>query len=320
MYSSPVPILGDSQIPEAISMSEAIEQMEYAFDLQAAGKLVAPARLSAEMDQAHLMFTCGEMLTETPEYGFRVYNWKALKSARYAEMTPVFSAVDGELQGIILGTFFGAWRTGAIGGVALKSMANPDSRVLALIGTGLQARTQLLAACTVLDLDEVRIYSRSSERCQAFVKQRGLELAESTDSPPLLKMAESVEAAVADADVVITATTSEAPLLRPEWLSAGVHLQNVGPKFKTSHEIPLEVVENCSLLATDALLQAETYGEEFLLPAALRNERLKSLPEIYSTQRQISKSESSWFCSLGLAGTEIVLANFLFNKIKNVSD
>src|SRR5580698_6583812 len=99
-------------------------------------------------------------------------------------------------------------RTGAATGVATRHMSRPDSHIVGLIGTGLQARSQLAAVSEVRKVESVRVYSRDSQRCKDFCQRMneslGLEI-----TP-----AASAEEAVRGADIVITATNSVKPVLQ----------------------------------------------------------------------------------------------------------
>ncbi|MEZ6049401.1 MAG: hypothetical protein R3C11_28240 [Planctomycetaceae bacterium] len=133
-------------------------------------------------------------------------------------MTPLFG-VNGELLGICLGPFLGAWRTGAIGGAIFKKLVSHENPSLALIGTGYQARTQLLAALAVLPLKAITIYGRSASKAKEFCQEtQSLLQTQQLDAPELQRV-DSIQAAVDGADLVITATKSSTPLLQEEWLT-----------------------------------------------------------------------------------------------------
>ena len=297
-------------------MADAIALMEQAFRLHAAGKLIAPPRLQSEVKTGTLMFTCGAIDDPTGNIGFRVYDWKQLSSPDRSEMTPLFSSRDGRVEGLCVGPLLGAWRTGAIGGAILKHVTSIESGKLALVGTGYQARTQLLAAVTALPFEEVEIYGRTIAKASVFVNEMKTQLADAGHPDVRINLANSIEQAVRDADAVISATTSRQPLYREEWLSENVHLHNVGPKFRKAHEIPVEVIDTCDTITTDALAQALSY-DNFLLNGTAAGERLREFSELMQSVQESDKpkrrwnairTERSYCCSIGLAGTELLIA------------
>ena len=115
---------------------------------------------------------------------------------------PLFRAESGEMVALIEADYLGQMRTGAASGVATRVMAREDARIAAIIGTGLQARTQLEAVALARKLEHVRAFGRDRERRESFAKEMS-ERARRAVEP-----ASSAEEAVRGADIVITLTTS----------------------------------------------------------------------------------------------------------------
>jgi len=133
-------------------------------------------------------------------------------------------AETGMPLAIMEGTHISALRTGAVTGVGARYLARKDSRTAGLIGAGVQARTQLDALRAILpDLDHVRIFDLRREACDAFVeycrRQHPAVTVEIVDSP---------EQAVREADVVVTATVADEPIVKADWLAPGVLFAHVG--------------------------------------------------------------------------------------------
>jgi len=214
------------------------------------------------------------------------------------------------LRGLVLGPLLGAVRTGAIGGVAIKHLSRADSHTLGLIGSGFQARTQLAAALAVREFQSVKVFSRDVGSLSRFAEEMSDVL--KCDAQPV----SSAQAACEDADVLLCTTTSKEPVVEAAWLKPGVHLNNVGPKFKDSHEIGTDIIARASRWVTDAPAQAEEYGDRLLVhcePLAGDLETLSSIVSGQAAVRTTSESQAiTLFVSLGLAGTEVVLARALF--------
>ena len=143
-----VRVLTNSDL-KAVGMDLAVKCMEDAFCQHAEGTLVAPGRISSNLDVGQLVFTVGATKGQQPVVGFRCYDLHQLHSPKRDELTAVFSAADGSLLGLVIGPLLGAIRTGAIGGTAIKYLARRDAGTLGLIGAGYQAQTQLAAALAV---------------------------------------------------------------------------------------------------------------------------------------------------------------------------
>src|SRR5438309_2509335 len=106
----------------------------------------------------------------------------------------------------------GAYRTGAATAVAAKALGLPGPATVALIGSGWQAATQALALSRVLELKELRVFSRNADRRAAFAAEQEEQLGVHTIAAP------SAEAAVRGADIVVTVTTSQSPVLQADWV------------------------------------------------------------------------------------------------------
>ena len=306
-----IPVVDDSMVAEKLTMAESVDCMERAFQEHAKGSLSAPARFGSDLGVGQLMFTAGGCRSAGSPLGFRVYDMKQLGSPLHSELVAVFSGDDGGLRGLVVGPYLGALRTGAIGGVAVKHLSRPDATRLAIVGAGTQARTQLMAASSVRDFEDIQIYSRTASRLQAFCE----EMSGAIGKP--VTPSGSAREAVENADVVVCATTSEAPVIRFEWLKSGVHVNAIGPKFKDAHEMDLDMADRCQCLVTDTLVQMEEFGEAFVLSGTEHYDRVVDLAEIVAGTRPARQSETdnTLFYSLGLAGTEVLLADHLFSRI-----
>ncbi|QDT50854.1 L-lysine cyclodeaminase [Symmachiella dynata] len=311
-----IPLFTDDDVRHKLDMPTAIEVMQQAFGRQAAGTLAAPARLQADLEVGKLVFTTGAATDSPSCLGFRVYDVTQLHSPGRAELTAVFNTDDGGLKGMVVGPLLGALRTGAIGGVAIKWLSRPDARVLGILGSGYQARTQLEAAVSVREFSEIHIHSRSVERCAAFAEEASKMTTAIVQSCPSAR--EVVEAA----DVLICATASSVPVFDPAWLRPGVHINTIGPKFHSASELEASVAGKAQRIVTDSLAQAAAFGEDFILYGSDDLARLVSLSDIISGNEPAPRAaeEISLFYSLGLAGTEVLLANQLFELAAAADD
>jgi len=146
--------------------------------------------------------------------------------------------------------YLGQMRTGAASGIATKYMARADATTAGIIGTGLQARTQLEAIAAVRQLSSVRAYSRNPERRAQFAR----EMTERLQLP--VYPAGSAEEAVREAEIVVTATNSSTPVLLGRWLAPGTHVNAIGANFPQKRELDEEAVRRAGIIAVDSREQA----------------------------------------------------------------
>jgi ornithine cyclodeaminase/alanine dehydrogenase-like protein (mu-crystallin family) len=295
-------------------MEELIPLVEEFLRARHSGHAVTPARHSVEFPPfGKLMFTIGGLNTaDRALAGFRVYDTFPTADGEFdAQTLAVWDSRRGALLGLSVGWALGAWRTGAIGGVAIKYMSRQDARRCAVLGTGKQARTQLLAAAACRPLTEVRVYSRDVVRRRQFAA----ELATMIERD--VRPATSARGAVEQADLVICATNSKIPVLEANWLSPGTHVNALGPKILNAHELPTDIAERVTLLATDSIEQANGYVEPHFLAASAAWGQLQDLATLVAAPRPARSDEGiSLFSSCGLAGTEVLLAAHLLERFR----
>jgi ornithine cyclodeaminase/alanine dehydrogenase-like protein (mu-crystallin family) len=298
-------ILGDDDLARMIDMASAIDAVESAFRARTAGTFVAPPRHHVEFPgHGDLVFTIGGTVGGNAVAGFRVYETFAGVSPQRSQIVAVWDARGGALQGLVLGDRLGELRTGAIGGVAIRHMASPAADTVAVIGSGAQARTQLEAAAAVRPLRTVRVYSRSSENRLAFATEMAGRLGLAVT--PVLTAREAVEGA----DIVLCATTSAVPVIDAAWLMPNAHINTVGPKTRTRHELDPAAAERAAVIATDSLEQTRAYRDPFFLDGSPAMARMIDLSELASGRvvARPAATAMTLFCSVGLAGTEVLVA------------
>lgn len=305
-------ILTDAVIESNLDFAvpQAIEAVEQAILAKAEDGLVAPPRFSLAVDNGALVFTAGAETRYAKTIGFRVYDTFPADTPDHVQLVAVYDAEDGRLKGLALGETVGGLRTAAINAVAIRQMARPDAAILGLLGTGFQARFHLLAALAAHPFRRVLVYSRTRERLEAFARDL-----EPLIGQPLHLTASSREV-VSEADALICATNSSTPVFDAAWLRPGVHINSIGPKFVDAHELPLDAARRADVIVTDSLAQVDAYGKPFFLSGADRA-RMVELSEVLAGRQagRLSDDDVTLFCSVGLAGTEVVVADRLLSLI-----
>lgn len=296
----PIPALDDSDVERLADMAELVRVCDSAVAQAASGQLVSPARQRVRLGQGGLVFTVGG---NDELFGFRAYG--SHNDSEQEQVVAVWGRRPRGLRGLVVGELLGAYRTGAIGGAAINRMASYDATTCAVIGTGLQARTQLIACAVVRQLSSVRVYSRSLANRLAFAHQVsdqiGLEVT----------VAHSAAEAIDGAEIVILATSSGSPVIDAAELAPNAHVSTIGPKRASQHELPMEVAEEGWVVATDAPAQVAKEGfRHFLYSSPVP---IRPLGEVrISAQVRYGRTV---FLSAGLAGTEVLVANSLLSNI-----
>jgi ornithine cyclodeaminase/alanine dehydrogenase-like protein (mu-crystallin family) len=231
--------------------------------------------------------------------------------ARYHVL--LYSAADGYLKAMIEADNLGQMRTGAASGLATKLLAKPDARTLGVIGSGRQAFTQVAAVCAVRPIADIRVFSPTPEHRDEFARELERELRVPA------KPAASGEAAVAEADVVITITKSAEPVLRAGWLKPGVHVNAAGANASTRREIDGETVLRSTVRATDQVKQAKEEAAEYrdlISTGRLRWSDVVELGDIVTGKvaGRRGPADVTLYKSLGIALEDIAFAELILKR------
>jgi ornithine cyclodeaminase/alanine dehydrogenase-like protein (mu-crystallin family) len=240
--------------------------------------------------------------------GLKIYS-SARQGLRF--IVPLFQVTTGDLVAMIEADYLGQMRTGAASGVATKLMSRANSRVVGIIGTGLQARTQLEAIANVRKLEEVRACGRDAKRRADFAA----EMTERLNVP--VKAAGSAEEAVRDADIVITSTTSTNPVVEGKWLKPGMHINAIGANFPQKRELDAAAVERCDVIAADSREQAKLESGDLIHvfgSDASRWEKVQELADIVGGKvaGRTDAKQITLFKSNGIAIEDIVVAGRIY--------
>ncbi len=243
-------------------------------------------------------------------YGAKAY-FGGKSGARYH--TFLYAADGGALLAIIESDLFGQLRTGAASGLATELLANPAARSLAIIGTGKQARAQALAVCAVRPIAQVRVYGRNEERRKDFAKALEAELSIET------RPADTAQACIEGADVVVTITKSTEPVCRSEWLADGVHINAAGANSAGRRELDAATVLRAAILVTDDRKQAREEAAEFRDLAAdgrLNWDKVLELGDLVTGKvaGRTSPSEITLFKSLGIGLEDVAFAELVYRR------
>jgi len=211
--------INEAEVRQLLTMPMAIAAVEEVSRKQAEGIVVVHPRRRFELaggDFFHYMAAMdgGAGLVAMKQYTY--------VKGKLCFLVPLYSTETGELLALIEADYMGQLRTGAASGVATKYLAQKLARSAAIIGTGGQARTQLEAIHSVRMLDSVYVYGRNPERRKRFCEEMSESLG--INIYPM----DSSTAAVQNAEIVCTATTSSQPILRGADVIPGVHINAIG--------------------------------------------------------------------------------------------
>ncbi|MEU3625961.1 ornithine cyclodeaminase [Amycolatopsis coloradensis] len=243
--------LGDDEVRAAVPMRDAVKAVRDAFTELAAGHFTQPERL---------VFGDGAVLVMTAHHapsGTAVVKTLSVRLDRDPAILGTVVMAGTATPLVADATAVTTLRTGAVTGVATDLLAPAGAGRLALLGSGAQAADQVRAVATVRELREVAIHSRTTANARALAKRLGEEFPAVS-----FRVAESVEDALADAEIVNCATSSETPLFALSALPENVHVNAIGSFRPSMRELPTELLATASIVVVDQLGAAlEEAGE-----------------------------------------------------------
>jgi len=318
MGANKVLLLSSGDILDLCSMREAIEAVREAFILTSENRVEVPPRI--HLDVPLSKGTCLVMPSHLPDrekIGVKIINLYEENPGKglpfsHALML-VFEASTGQPLGIMEASALTALRTGAACGLATELLSRPESRKMALFGAGFQARFQLEAVAAVRSLEEVLVFDQDRKRAEQFAKQMSDRLGLK------IRVADSAHQAVAEADIISTATTSKVPVLADKDLKPGVHINAIGSYKPAEREIPSETVARARVFVDKRDMALEEAGD-LIIPikeGVFSAEKIVAeIGEVASGKKpgRLSPEEITFFKTVGVAAQDIVLGSKLLEK------
>lgn len=302
--------LDEECVAGLVTMEDALDAVEEVFRASGSGTATNVPRIRVPLTDGTLRITAA-VLRYRGYYGVKVSSTTVFGS-NAGRVFCLYREESGELCAIVQVFAMGALRTGAASGVATKYLANEDASVLGVIGAGRQARTQIEAVCRVRPVQEVRVFSRGEENRDRFcdeLRAGGIEA----------RPVAAAEDAVRGCDVVVTATTSTAPVLLGRWLSPGAHVNAIGANYEHRRELDAETVARAALIATDDREQVRYESTDLAEPVRdgiIGWDDVRAIGEIVAGRAagRSSADDITLFKSLGVAIEDVALAARAFER------
>lgn len=312
-------VLSKNDILQAATMTEAMGAIEEVYAACENKMFDMPRRLQFPMkgDNTLLLMPC----FSGSHFATKIVTVFPQNSKRHLPVTQGVMLLNdnetGETLAILDGTTLTALRTGAVGGVAVRYLANPGATSAGLIGTGTQGKYQLLAACEARHLTDIYLFNRTAGKIPAFID----ELRPLLPGNVNIHTAADIRELAALSDIIITATTSCEPLLPDDgkWLKNKLII-GIGSYKPDMHEFSPALYSLTDKIYVDTMDAIEETGD---LMTPLENhwiERRQILPfsQIVCGKEPVSFPENGThvFKSVGMALFDLFTARLIFNKAK----
>ncbi|HEV7747156.1 MAG TPA: ornithine cyclodeaminase family protein [Pyrinomonadaceae bacterium] len=314
-------ILSHDEVVELLPMKECIAVMRDALIALASGQAHQPLRtIIRPPDAAGLMGLMPSYMSgANAAFGLKAIcvfpENPAIGKDAHQGAVLLFSAETGELQAMMNASAITAIRTAAVSGVATDLLAREAAGKLAILGTGVQARSHLAAMSEVRSIKQCKIASRRMEHAEKFAE----EMSRSFSFP--IEPVATVREAVADADLIVTATNTTEPILEREWISPGAHLNLVGASRPNAREVDSATMAAASVFVDRRVSTINESGDYIFAlnegaigPDHIRAELGEVLKGVWPGRTAID--EITLFKSLGLAIEDLAAAEYLYRNAK----
>ncbi len=301
-------LLTETDVKQILTMALALEAVEDSFRRLAAGETILHYRQRVHIPRKGILNYMAAADGTSGYMGLKIYSI-ARGVARF--LVPLYSADSGQLVALIEADYLGQMRTGAASGVATRLMARQDARTVAVIGTGLQARTQLEAIAAVRKIESIRAFGRDVGRREQYAREMTARLRIAVTA------VSSVEEAVRGADIVITSTNSKSPVLEGRCLEPGMHINAIGVNQAEKRELDAEAVGRCDVIAADSREQSKIEAGDLIQAFgndASQWDRVLEFSDIVAGKLsgRTKPAQITLFKSNGVATEDIVVAGRIY--------
>ena len=294
--------LDEEQVRRHLRMADLIPAMEKALIDFSVGKVTQPVRQVISVDPPGGFY--GIMPALTPEgLGQKIVTFYPPNAEKGIHTHMALIILNDRETGapiaVMDGRLITEMRTAAVSAAATKLLAAKDAKMLAILGSGVQARSHFEALRLVRNFEEIRVWSPTKSHADEFAKEVG---ARST----------SAEEAVRGADVIVTVTSSKTPVLKGKWLKKGAHVNAVGACRPDWRELDDDAICDSVVFVDSRQAAMKESGDVILSGAKIHAE----LGEALAGKVDVDPSETTIFKSLGMAVEDIAAALLVYRAAK----
>ncbi len=300
----------EQDVVEVISLPEAIPALEAGLALEAAGSARNMEKTHQIWGGHHTLHAIGAVVEGAHVVGTKTW---AHTAGGATPLVTLWNSDTGKLEAIIEAFALGQMRTGGISGVATGCMAKADADDLAIIGTGKQSMTQVVAVNAVRPLKRIRVFSPTAENRRAFLARL-----EKLFPTATLVEAASVEEAVKDAPIITLVTRARTPVLTASMIARGAHLNAVGAITPEREEFTQDVFDRISVIAVDMVESVKSLSAEFRKRFGDGDwSQVRPLSELVAAKAERPKdADITLFKAMGMGLSDLALGIEILKRVR----
>lgn len=288
----------EAAVRAQLPMAKAIDLLEDVFDAWKDGRAFNQPRRRMLMPSGAVLHSLAGY-NET-YFGTKVYSTHPKHGAWFHFL--LYDAATARPLALFEANWLGQIRTGAASGLATRRLAREGPATVAVLGSGFQARGQLEAVRAVREVTRVLVWSRRRENAEKFAAEMGAEVAETAD------------AAVQAASIVVTATSAKDPLFAAASVRPGTHICAVGSNAPGRRELPGELFARASAIVADSIEQARIEAGDLIL--GLDEAGWARVEELRDGRVRRDADEITVFKSVGLGLEDVAVAAWVYESLR----
>ncbi|RSK57902.1 ornithine cyclodeaminase family protein [Bacillus canaveralius] len=308
-------LLTQTEIQKLLDPTELLPELIEAFRSYSLNRKIPAqrARSSLKLENTSAIVLFPGLIEHVPAYTIKNH-------AKFPQETPAIKGVihlydieTGALLAIMDSTYITAVRTGLSGAIGTHLLAKKNAEKIAVIGAGTQGKMQLLSLRCLRDFSEVFIYDTVRARASMLINEIKAEI----DAD--FYVCQTLEEAVSDVDIIITATWSREPFLSTHMVKEGVHITTLGPDEPNKAEVSAELIKQASFYCDDRELAVKmgAIGGVGLDSSFIHAE----IGEVINDEAlgRISNHQITIYGSVGLAFQDLAAAWQVYRKAKELN-
>ena len=311
-------IVNQNEVRRLLPMRECMDVMTATLSALARGEAIQPLRTVMRLpEKVGALGVMPSFLANIESMGLKVISVfpgnHGTKYDSHQGAVLLFEAKHGQLLSLMDASAITAIRTAAVSGVATRLLSRYNATTLAILGSGVQARTHLAAMIEARGITRVRVWGRDASRARQFADR------ETERHGITVTTVSTVKEAVADADIICTTTAAPEPILIGEWIAKGTHVNAVGSSVPFTRELDTAAVKNARLFV-DRRESTVNEAGDFLFPkkeGAIDDSHIVGeIGEILvgTVEGRRTADEITLFKSLGLGVEDLAAASHVYGK------
>jgi alanine dehydrogenase len=311
-------LLSENDVRVVLTMPDLIDTMERALDQYSRGAVRQPLRSIVEIGDRHAFYgVMPAYVTEPAALGTKLVSVFHSNAERglpsHLATIVLLDPETGALLAVIDGRYITEARTAAVSAASARHLARREARILAVLGSGVQARSHIDAIAHVRDLEEIRVWGRHADRVQALVQ----------NVPPHVRArivtSSSAQQAVEDADIIALVTASRDPIVQRAWVREGAHVCAVGACRPDQREMATDLVRDARVFV-DSRSGALAEAGDIVIPiaeGAFDDSHIAGeLGDVFGGRAvgRRNAAEITIFKSLGMAVEDVAAARLAYER------